>query len=186
MLSINNLSRTLFIYFFHSRSSKNSLSFQTMAARPTSSTSRLVELSKTKNPIVYLRGQKNTTVTLTGPPQQDPFASYSASTSALVQLTTSGKVAFLPYQPGTTSSGGTWTTISKIPVALASSGSSSNGTAISAGDAPADSSNNNNNTTTTTTTKNSSAGALSTRMGDQNIICVLTAVALAVAGVVTL
>ena len=136
---------------------------------------------------MFTSGQKNTTVTLTGPPQQDPFASYSASTSALVQLTTSGKVAFLPYQPGTTTSGGTWTTISKIPVALASSGSSSNGTAISAGDAPADSSNNNNTTTTTTTTtKNSSADALSTRMDGQNILCVLTAVALAVAGVVTL
>ena len=179
MLSIINLSRTLFIYFFHSRSSKNSLSFQTMAARPTSSTFRLVELSKTKNPIVYPRGQKNTTVTLTGPPQQDPFASYSASTSALVQLTTSGKVAFLPYQPGTTTSGGTWTTISKIPVVLASSGSSSNGTAISAGDAPANNSNNN-------TTKNSSTGALGTRMGGQSMICVLTAILLAVAGVVTL
>jgi hypothetical protein len=153
-----------------------------MVARPTSSTSRLVEFSKTKNPLVYLCGQKNSTNTLTGPPQQDPFASYSASTSALVQLTTSGKVAFLPYQPGSTTSGGTWTTISKISVALAPSGSSSNGTAISAGDAPADSSNNN----TTTTTKNSTAGALSTRMGGQNIICVLTAVVLAVAGVVTL
>jgi len=152
-----------------------------MAVRPTSSTSRLVELSKTKNPLVYLCEQKNSTNTLTGPSQQDPFASYSASTSALVQLTTSGKVAFLPYQPGSTTSGGTWTTISKIPVALASSGSSSNGTAIPAGGAPADSSNN-----TTTTTKNSSAGVLGTRMGGQSIICVLTAVALAVAGVVTL
>jgi hypothetical protein len=42
------------------------------------------------------------------------------------------------------------------------------------GDAPADNSN-------TTTTKNSSTGALGTRMGGQSIICVLTAVLLAVA-----
>ena len=154
-----------------------------MAARLTSSTLRLVELSKTTNSLVNPYEQSNTTKTLTGPPQQDPFASYSASTSALVQLTTSGKVAFLPYQPASTTSGGTWTTISKIPVASAVSGSSSNGTALSAGDTPADNSNGNSNNTNT---KNSSAGALGTRMGGQSIICVLTAAALAVAGVVTL
>ncbi|KIM36305.1 hypothetical protein M413DRAFT_291010 [Hebeloma cylindrosporum] len=137
--------------------------------------------TKYSNTLVYPCGQKNTTKTLTGPPQQDPFASYSASTSALVQLTTSGKVAFLPYQPSSTTSGGTWTTISKIPIASAS-GNSSNGTAISSGNTPADSTGNN----STNTTKNSSAGTSSTRMGSQSLICALTAVALAVAGVVAL
>ncbi|KAH9475785.1 hypothetical protein JR316_0011344 [Psilocybe cubensis] len=70
--------------------------------------------------------ESNTTKTLSGPPQRDPFASYSASTSALVQLNTAGQVAFLAYDPKTTTSGGTWATISKLPSAL-SSGSSSNG-----------------------------------------------------------
>ena len=49
--------------------------------------------------------QTNTTKTLTGPPTQDALASYYASTSALVQLDTAGAVAFLAYDPNTTTSG---------------------------------------------------------------------------------
>jgi len=77
--------------------------------------------------------ESNTTKTLTGPSQQDPFATYTASTSALVQLTKSGKVAFLAYDPNTTTSGGTWSTIAKIPVATfsSSSGTSASGSASS-------------------------------------------------------
>ncbi|CAA7262401.1 unnamed protein product [Cyclocybe aegerita] len=77
--------------------------------------------------------ETNTTKTLTGPPQQDPWASYSASTSALVQLTTAGEVAFLPYDPKTTVNGGTWTKVSKLPAAAFSS---SQGTATSSGNGP--------------------------------------------------
>jgi len=79
--------------------------------------------------------ESNTTKTLTGPAQQDPFATYSASTSALVQLTTSGQVAFLAYNPNTTTSGGTWSTISKIPVATFSLGSSSSASGSATGTA---------------------------------------------------
>jgi hypothetical protein len=92
--------------------------------------------------------ETNTTKTLTGPTVQDPFATYSASTSALVQLTTGGKVAFLAYDPNTTTSGGTWSTVSSLPVATFStsnnsststsaSGSASGGTSTSAGSATA-------------------------------------------------
>jgi len=59
--------------------------------------------------------QTNTTKTLTGPRVKDAFATYSASTSALVQLSTSGKVSFLAYNPTTTTSGGSWAHISQLP-----------------------------------------------------------------------
>jgi len=75
--------------------------------------------------------ESNTTKTLTGPPVPDPLASYSASTSALVQLTTSGKVAFLAYNQNTTTSGGTWSTITQIPVATFSTSNSSSSTSAS-------------------------------------------------------
>jgi len=67
----------------------------------------------------------NTTKTLTGPPQKDPFASYSASTSALVMLGTQGQVVYLPYDKDGSAGGGTWSTITKIPTASFSSASSS-------------------------------------------------------------
>lgn len=46
----------------------------------------------------------NTTKSLSGPPKADPLASYYASTNAIVQLTSDGKVSYLPYD-NTTSSG---------------------------------------------------------------------------------
>ncbi|PPQ90706.1 hypothetical protein CVT25_005014 [Psilocybe cyanescens] len=95
--------------------------------------------------------ESNTTKTLTGPPQQDPFASYSASTSALVQLTPGGQVAFLAYDPNTTTSGGTWATISKLPSALGSA--SSSGTSSAGGSTPTG------NTTSSSSGKNSSSGS---------------------------
>jgi len=77
--------------------------------------------------------ESNTTKTLSGPSVKDPFAQYYASTSALVQLTTSGQVNFLAYNQNTTTSGGTWTTISQLPSALGSlSGSSSAGAGAAA------------------------------------------------------
>lgn len=75
--------------------------------------------------------ESNTTKTLTGPPQQDPLATYSASTTALVQLTSGGLVSFLPYNENTTTSGGTWSTITMIPVATFSTSSNSSGNASS-------------------------------------------------------
>jgi len=68
--------------------------------------------------------QRNDTKKLTGP-AKDPFATYSASTDALVQLTTTGKVSFLAYNPNTTTSGGTWTTVSALPTATFSTSSTS-------------------------------------------------------------
>ncbi|PPQ96094.1 hypothetical protein CVT26_004726 [Gymnopilus dilepis] len=82
--------------------------------------------------------ETNTTKTLSGPSVKDPFAQYYASTSALVQLTTSGQVNFLAYNQNTTTSGGTWTTISKLP--SAASALSPSGSAGAAGAAPTGSS----------------------------------------------
>ncbi|PPQ83693.1 hypothetical protein CVT24_001168, partial [Panaeolus cyanescens] len=67
--------------------------------------------------------ETNTTKTLTGPLVKDPFSTYSASTTALVQLSSDGNVAFLGYDPKVTMSGGTWTAISKLPNALSTTGS---------------------------------------------------------------
>lgn len=75
--------------------------------------------------------ETNTTKSLTGPIVKDPFATYSASTSALVQLTTSGQVAFLPYNPNTTTTGGTWSNVSVLPVATFSTSNSSTSTSAS-------------------------------------------------------
>jgi len=69
--------------------------------------------------------ETNTTKTLTGPSVKDQFATYSASTGALVQLTTGGQVSFLPYNQNTTTSGGTWSNVSVLPVATFSTSNSS-------------------------------------------------------------
>jgi hypothetical protein len=103
--------------------------------------------------------ESNTTKTLTGPPVQDPFASYSASTSALVQLTTSGKVAFLAYNQNTTTSGGTWSTITQIPVATFSTSNSSSSTSASGSAASG----------ATSTSTGSSAAGTSTTSGSLSI-----------------
>jgi hypothetical protein len=79
--------------------------------------------------------ETNTTKTLTGP-TQDAFATYSASTSALVQLSTSGKVSFLAYNPNTTTSGGSWTLISQLPQALFTSGSTTSASGSASGSSP--------------------------------------------------
>jgi hypothetical protein len=75
--------------------------------------------------------ETNTTKSLTGPTVKDPFASFSASTGALVQLTTSGQVSFLPYNPNTTTSGGTWSNVSVLPVATFSTSNSNTSTSAS-------------------------------------------------------
>ncbi|KAF8880017.1 hypothetical protein BD779DRAFT_1649151 [Infundibulicybe gibba] len=82
--------------------------------------------------------ETNTTQALKGPTVKDPLATYFASTSALVQLSSAGAVSFLPYSPGSASnSAATWSVISKLPVASPStpsaSGSSASGTSSSSG-----------------------------------------------------
>ncbi|KDR73239.1 hypothetical protein GALMADRAFT_251824 [Galerina marginata CBS 339.88] len=135
--------------------------------------------------------ETNTTKTLTGPPQQDPFATYAASTSALVQLTASGQVAFLAYNPNTTTSGGTWSTISKLPSAggtLTGGGSSGNSGAGAAGGSGTPSSgsgtgsstgSSGNNSGSPSTTKNGAG----TKMGVKSLSGMLVAMGLATVGV---
>jgi hypothetical protein len=57
----------------------------------------------------------NTTKTLTAPPKVDPGACFAASTNSIVMLGNDGVVRSLAYDPNTTESGGTWTTVSKLP-----------------------------------------------------------------------
>jgi hypothetical protein len=70
--------------------------------------------------------ETNTTQTLKGPTKQDSGATYFASTSALVQLSSSGDVSFLPYNADSASANtdATWSVVSKLPTALAASSSS--------------------------------------------------------------
>jgi len=70
----------------------------------------------------------NTTKTLTAPPKVDLSAGFAASTSSIVMLGSDGVVRALAYDPTTTTSGGTWQTVSKLPtVNFASIASSSLG-----------------------------------------------------------
>jgi hypothetical protein len=57
----------------------------------------------------------NTTKTLTAPPKVDLGPSFAASTNAVVMLGNDGVVRSLAYDPSTTTSGGTWKTVSKLP-----------------------------------------------------------------------
>jgi len=57
----------------------------------------------------------NTTKILAPPPVVDLGASFAASTSSIVMLGNDGVVRSLAYNPNTTNSSGTWTTVSKLP-----------------------------------------------------------------------
>jgi len=70
--------------------------------------------------------ESNTTQTLAGPSAKDPFATYSASTTALVQLTVSGEVSFLLVPNGTT-----WGPVSSLPKADFSTSSSNTSSSAS-------------------------------------------------------
>jgi len=139
--------------------------------------------------------ETNTTKTLTGPPTVDPFASYYASTSALVQLTTSGNVAFLAYDPNTTTSGGTWATVSTLPSAVGSLSSGSGSSSEAAGAAGAKStsassgkasstSSSSGSSSSSSSTKSSAASGM--RMGAQSVGGMLLAMGLAAMGVLVL
>jgi len=135
--------------------------------------------------------ESNTTKTLTGPPQPDPFAQYSASTSALVQLSTTGKVAFLAYDPNTTTSGGTWSTIDKLPSALGSLVSGS-GTAAAGAASPTGSSNSSSTggsgsgSTGGSTGGSTKSAASPVRMSAAGVMGMLVAIAMAGLGLVVL
>jgi len=59
----------------------------------------------------------NTTKTLTAPPKVDLGASFAASTNAIVILGSDGVVRSLAYDSSNNTSGGTWKTVSKLPIA---------------------------------------------------------------------
>jgi len=69
--------------------------------------------------------ETNTTQTLPGPTIKDSLATYFASTDSLVQLAPSGKVSYIQYSNSST--GGTWNTVTALPLAVSSSPSSNGG-----------------------------------------------------------
>jgi hypothetical protein len=71
--------------------------------------------------------QTNTTQKLTGPATKDPLATYFASTTSLVQLSSSGAVSYLPYNPNTTSANPSWSSVKNLAgiASASSSGSAS-------------------------------------------------------------
>ncbi|KAJ3560317.1 hypothetical protein NP233_g10914 [Leucocoprinus birnbaumii] len=75
----------------------------------------------------------NTTQTLKAPTNQDPNATYFASTDSLVQLSSSGAVSYLPFnqQQASDNSGASWTAITKLPTASTNSSASSSGSSAS-------------------------------------------------------
>ena len=81
-----------------------------------SSTLRFVRITRIQA-VAQLYPQTNTTQTLKGPTVKDPMAIYFASTDALVQLSASGSVSYLPYTPGSTSASASasWSVVSKLP-----------------------------------------------------------------------
>ncbi|KAF9068494.1 hypothetical protein BDP27DRAFT_815887 [Rhodocollybia butyracea] len=72
----------------------------------------------------------NTTTTMAGPSAKDSSASYFASDAAIVQLTSSGDVNFIPYTNSSADSSASWSTVKNlVSVAPTSSAGSATGTA---------------------------------------------------------
>ncbi|KIL62237.1 hypothetical protein M378DRAFT_179751 [Amanita muscaria Koide BX008] len=71
--------------------------------------------------------ETNTTQTLKGPSLTDARATYFASNTALIQLSSSGNVSYLLYDPTSASANANaaWNVVSKLPVAVSASSSSS-------------------------------------------------------------
>jgi len=82
--------------------------------------------------------ETNTTQTLAGPTIKDADATYFASTTALVQLSSSGTVSYLLFNPNSTSANtnASWNVVNILPVAVQTSKAqptgSASGTAASA------------------------------------------------------
>ncbi|EJT99355.1 hypothetical protein DACRYDRAFT_23912 [Dacryopinax primogenitus] len=85
------------------------------------------------NSAVYIVNvENNSTISLTGP--TDTTAStFAASTSALVQLTSSGSVYYMPFGQANPGAQNTWTLISNFGTAASGSNGSSNGTTSQTG-----------------------------------------------------
>ncbi|KAJ4499407.1 hypothetical protein C8R41DRAFT_63085 [Lentinula lateritia] len=72
----------------------------------------------------------NTTATMAGPSTKDSSASYFASDAAIVQLTSSGAVNYIPYTNSSSDSSASWSTVKNlVSVAPTSSASSASGSA---------------------------------------------------------
>lgn len=88
--------------------------------------------------VYVINVETNTTQVLTGPTVKDPGATYFASITALVQLSTNGTVSFLPYQEGQTdaNAGARWSKVgvllSAAPPSTSTPSSSATGTASGA------------------------------------------------------
>ncbi len=103
--------------------------------------------------------QSNTTKTLSAPPKTDTGASFTASTSAIVMLGSDGVVSWLAYDPSSTSSGGTWQTVSKLPSVnfAASLANSALGTSASSDGTNSTSSSNSSSSSNSTSSSSSSS-----------------------------
>ncbi|KAI5990373.1 hypothetical protein EDC04DRAFT_2513423, partial [Pisolithus marmoratus] len=84
--------------------------------------------------VYVINVETNTTQALAGPTYKDPQATYFASVTALVQLTSNGTVSFLPYLEGNTSTNAaaTWSPVSILasvaPPSTATASSTATGT----------------------------------------------------------
>jgi len=114
--------------------------------------------------------ETNTTQTLPGPSQKDPLATYSASTTALVQLTLTGEVFFLLVPNGTT-----WGPVSSLPKADFSTSNSSTSSSSASGTASGATSS---STSSATPGSNSSSGARAVDGGMQLAVGMALAVLL--------
>ncbi|KAJ3806233.1 hypothetical protein F5876DRAFT_50419 [Lentinula aff. lateritia] len=101
----------------------------------------------------------NTTATMAGPSTKDSSASYFASDAAIVQLTSSGAVNYIPYTNSSSDSSASWSTIKNLvsvaPTSSASSGSGSASATKSATGSAASST-----STTSTSSSSSSNGSM--------------------------
>jgi hypothetical protein len=80
--------------------------------------------------IIYISPhQSNSTQALSAPANKDPQATYFASTTALVQLSSSGSVSFLPFNQDSAdqNANAEWSTISNLPTATTNSPSGNSG-----------------------------------------------------------
>ncbi|KAJ3995908.1 hypothetical protein F5050DRAFT_1712532 [Lentinula boryana] len=72
----------------------------------------------------------NTTTSMAGPSTKDSSATYFASDAAIVQLTSSGAVNYIPYTNSSSDSSASWSSVKNlVSVAPTSSASSASGTA---------------------------------------------------------
>ncbi|PFH53397.1 hypothetical protein AMATHDRAFT_55341 [Amanita thiersii Skay4041] len=105
--------------------------------------------------------ETNTTQTLKGPSTKDPLATYFASKTALVQLSSSGSVSYLAYDQNalSTNTNAAWIAVNKLPSAGSSHSATPNSTA-SAGQGAASTGASNTSTGKPASSTSSSSGAI--------------------------